>query len=402
MRKHSQMQMLLTNFGTRGDFEPLCALAQYAREMGDNPVFAVPEGSCEFVRGFGFTAVPLRGDLSAIRDEINVACQAGCNDAGFVDKLSSLLLRFEPFLLPTFNQLVSLCRHADVLIGGAAQPLSRAVHEHLGIPFVSVQVSNFGGYGGEALRKGGDLLVNPFRRKLGLCPVDDALTSGANSNQLTLYAMSHHFSPIRDDESYSAQQITGFLFTQVTENLDVRIKEFIERGSPPVIVTFGSMAHYQPAQLAELMVNVCAKTNTRAIVQGHTAVEQVSDHILMTGFVRHQLLFDHASCVVLHGGAGTTAAVFRAGIPGIFVPHSDIYDQPYWARLAREAGCAAEAIPLAELTANNLADAISESLTNGSLRANAAQVGSIIRRENGVREAWLGVSDLISRIGLCA
>jgi len=58
-----------------------------------------------------------------------------------------------------------------------------------------------------------------------------------------------------------------------------------------------------------------------------------------------RLVVSKSGLRVLHGGAGTSAALFRAGIPGVFIPHGDFYDQRYWAQLAEELGCAVPAIP---------------------------------------------------------
>jgi sterol 3beta-glucosyltransferase len=114
-------------------------------------------------------------------------------------------------------------------------------------------------------------------------------------------------------------------------------------------------------------------------------------------FVLHTWLFPRASCVVHHGGPGTAAAAFRAGIPSIFVPHT--FDQPIWADLAHDLGTVAP-IPLLELTAERLASAITTTLNEERYREVAARLREKILTEQGVRTAAELIEDLVYKIGL--
>ena len=55
--------------------------------------------------------------------------------------------------------------------------------------------------------------------------------------------------------------------------------------------------------------------------------------VYAAGFLPHAWLLPRAACVVHHGGAQSSAAVFRAGVPAVVVPH--VRDQPIWAELSR-------------------------------------------------------------------
>ena len=184
------MRAILTNVGTRGDFQPLCALAQEAECRGHCPKFAVPQFAINIVNDFGFESCSLCGDISSLRDEVNRHWNRDSNTYNDPSKARDLLAPFESYFPTAFEKLVDACRHADVLISGPAQPLARMVHEYTGIPFVSVQTSHFGGTGSPGVDIAGDLLVNNFRRKLGLAEVRHAFITGANSSQLSLYTVS--------------------------------------------------------------------------------------------------------------------------------------------------------------------------------------------------------------------
>jgi UDP:flavonoid glycosyltransferase YjiC (YdhE family) len=89
--------------------------------------------------------------------------------------------------------------------------------------------------------------------------------------------------------------------------------------------------------------------------------------------------------VVHHGGAGTTAAGLRAGLPSILTPFSS--DQPFWARRVEALGVGPKPIPIERLTADNLAEAMRIAVTDETIRARAAELGAKIRAEDGVSRA---------------
>jgi sterol 3beta-glucosyltransferase len=393
------MRAVFTNFGSRGDFQPLCALAMHAREQGHTPLFVIPSFAEKIVRSFGLECVCVDGDLLSLRDQVN---QNWISDSeSYLDprKLCALLAPFEQHLTSTFETLTNECLGADVLISGAAQPLGRVAHEYLGIPFVSVQFCHFGGTGGPALDSAGEQLINPFRRKLGLPEIAHPLTSGANSPQLALYAMSPSLFS-RHPEWPAHYQLTGYWFAPESDVADLDLRRFIEEGSPPVVITFGSMADALDRNLEELALHTCQKAGLRAVIQGAERTGRVGELVYSAGFVSHAWLFRRASCIVSHGGAGTAAATFRAGVPGVFVPH--IHDQMFWAQMAHEKGCAVPPLLLSALSSERLASTIRLTLDDHSIQSLAIALGRKIRNENGVSTAWNMIDNLIAHTGFCS
>ena len=88
------------------------------------------------------------------------------------------------------------------------------------------------------------------------------------------------------------------------------------------------------------------------------------------------------ACIVHHGGAGTSAATFRAGIPGIALPF--LGDQPFWSYRAFKLGVIPPPINRRTMTVEQLAGAILDAVCNQAMRDRAAQLGSQIKSENGV------------------
>jgi sterol 3beta-glucosyltransferase len=103
------------------------------------------------------------------------------------------------------------------------------------------------------------------------------------------------------------------------------------------------------------------------------------------------------SAIVHHGGAGTTAAALRAGVPAIVVPFHG--DQFYWAKLVSDLGTGPQGIARTRLTAERLATAINRAVNDSSIATRAADLGVRIRAENGVARAVEGIERIVTRGG---
>lgn len=125
---------------------------------------------------------------------------------------------------------------------------------------------------------------------------------------------------------------------------------------------------------------------------GGLAVENADD-IHVVGSVPHDWLFPRMAAVIHHGGAGTTAAGFRAGQPSIICPFG--VDQPYWARLSHKLGVGTEPLPRKALSADRLAERIRTAVTDVDLQERAKRLGEKLRAEDGVGKAVSIIEDLL-------
>ncbi|MBN0973041.1 MULTISPECIES: nucleotide disphospho-sugar-binding domain-containing protein [unclassified Gordonia (in: high G+C Gram-positive bacteria)] len=148
------------------------------------------------------------------------------------------------------------------------------------------------------------------------------------------------------DEEWGAQRpLVGFLLpdkasrsAMATGNdATAAALDWIGGGEPPVYVGFGSMK-ISSEQITAIVSTLLAR-GLRVI--GHT--EHPLPHhdrlLHIDGPVDHELLLPQCGGAVHHGGAGTTAAVARAGIPSVVAWLSA--DQPMWAAALRRAGAGA-------------------------------------------------------------
>ena len=161
---------------------------------------------------------------------------------------------------------------------------------------------------------------------------------------------------------------------------------FLAVGPAPLFIGFGSMPNFQPAQTTALLVEAVQRTGQRAILQSGDAQlgegMPLPPQIFLAGDIPHGWLFPRVAAVMHHGGAGTTGAAFRAGVPQIIVPH--MLDQPFWAERAYELGVSPKPFRTKQLSADRAAAAIHAVTTDRAMQARAALLGTQIRAEHGV------------------
>src|SRR5205823_6139108 len=125
---------------------------------------------------------------------------------------------------------------------------------------------------------------------------------------------------------------------------------FLAAGPPPVIVGFGSMVPADPAALAIVVTAALRRAGLRAVVQGLPVAAAPDLHVV--GETPHGALFPRLAGVVHHGGAGTTAAALRAGVPSLLCPFFG--DQSYWAGRVAALGVGPAPVPSKRLTVDAL------------------------------------------------
>lgn len=183
--------------------------------------------------------------------------------------------------------------------------------------------------------------------------------------------------------------VTGYFFLDSPADYQppAELTRFLETGAPPVCVTFGSMIHRDADRVAESILDAIRVTGQRAIIltgwdgwKGNAA----TDNVLFLESAPHDWLLPRCKAVVHHGGAGTTAAGLRAGIPNLVIPFAG--DQMFWGKRVHTIAAGPRPINVKELGAARLTSALAEA-EDDSLRDRARHIGRAIRSEDGVAEA---------------
>jgi len=169
---------------------------------------------------------------------------------------------------------------------------------------------------------------------------------------------------------------------------------FLKAGDAPVYIGFGSMVGFDRERLRALVLD--ALDGRRALLfagwSGFGAGDLPST-VLQIGPTPHDWLLPQTGLVVHHGGAGTTHAAARAGVPSVVAPFAG--DQPFWADRLTRLGIAPPSIPHQALTAQRLRESLALA-GDARVLARARSVGEAMSREHGVAnavahvESWVG------------
>ena len=162
-------------------------------------------------------------------------------------------------------------------------------------------------------------ITNQFRADLGLKPFTPTSYYAGLEQVTTLNGYSRHAVPMPQDWPAN-QHITGYWFLDEEANWqppDVLV-QFIAAGPAPVYVGFGSATGSDAQWLMQMIVGALVQSGQRGIIaQGWAGLhaEDLPDSIHLLKSAPHAWLFPRMAGVVHHGGAGTTAAGLRAGVP---------------------------------------------------------------------------------------
>ncbi|GAB3510941.1 hypothetical protein GCM10027341_49870 [Spirosoma knui] len=171
------------------------------------------------------------------------------------------------------------------------------------------------------------------------------------------------------------------------------VTEFLHQGSPPLLVTFGSMPLATKLNMQQAIIKLSKQLNTRIILIKGWRFESTTDlephkTIKIIESAPYEKLLPLMKAAVHHGGIGTMAECLRAGIPFLTCPVLyPMGDQHFWGQLVYQKGCALKPIPLKKLTESQLIAGVNELLTKKNLHRSSRQMAELLQSENGIENA---------------
>ena len=209
----------------------------------------------------------------------------------------------------------------------------------------------------------------------------------------TLYAYSPKVVPKPADWGDDVV-VAGYWFLDNPDwSPDPGLSAFLASGDQPIYVGFGSMPGIDPQELTAMVVEALSRTGKRGLLAtggGALVADTMYSHAYMVSNVPHDRILPLVSAAIHHGGAGTTAASLRAGLPTTIMPF--LGDQPFWGRRVEQLGVGPRALDRKTLSIESIAEAIF-AMEAPVMRQSAEAVGIAIRAENGIRAA----ADFIER-----
>lgn len=232
--------------------------------------------------------------------------------------------------------------------------------------------------------------LNEARAGVGLLPVKDVWTALIGKHPFV--ASDSALAPAPPDavEALGLRQLPA-LTLEDPSPLSASVRAFLEAGPPPVYIGFGSMADPDPARTTARLLESVRLAGVRALISRGWAglrAEETPPGVLFVGPEPHRKLFPHCAAVVHHGGAGTTHAAARAGVPQ--VPMPQLLDQHYWAQRLKSLGVSPGQVARHGKDPRPLAEALRACVEESHYRDEAKRTASVMR-DDGTAQAVMAL-----------
>ncbi|KAH9784961.1 Sterol 3-beta-glucosyltransferase UGT80A2 [Citrus sinensis] len=382
------LQIVMLIVGTRGDVQPFVAIGKRLQDYGHRVRLATHSNFKDFVLTAGLEFYPLGGDPKVLAGYM-------VKNKGFLPSGPSEIPVQRNQMKEIIYSLLPACRDPDLDSGIAfkadaiianppayghvhvAEALKIPIHIFFTMPWTPTsefphplsRVKQPAGYRlsyqivDSLIWLGIRDMINDVRKKkLKLRPVTYLSGSqGFDSDVPHGYIWSPHLVPKPKDWGPKVD-VVGFCFLDLASNYEPpeSLVKWLEAGSKPIYIGFGSLPVQEPEKMTQIIVEAFEQTGQRGIINkgwgGLGNLAEPKDSIYLLDNIPHDWLFLQCKAVVHHGGAGTTAAGLRAACPTTIVPFFG--DQPFWGERVHARGVGPPPIPVDEFSLPKLINAI--------------------------------------------
>jgi UDP:flavonoid glycosyltransferase YjiC (YdhE family) len=358
------MKFVLANWGTRGEVEPYVTVGRELVRRGHDVCMAVAPEMVDFVESAGPAAVAYGPDLKVILDPHRDFWMYFFGSPWKIPQLGGMWREVQEPLAQCRGEvsrtLTSLAEGADLLLTGMNYEDTAAnVAEYCGIPLATLHIFPWRANGqllpflppplGRAAMKtlewlswrGPKKIEDAQRRELGLPEAISPWTRRiAERGALEIQAYDEMCYPGLATEwaKWNGQRpFVGALTMELPTDTDDEVASWIAAGKPPICFGFGSVGVESAADTLSMISSACAQLGERALIcAAGTEFNNVSpsEHVKVVGVMNYAAALPDCRAFVHHGGAGTTNAGLRAGLPTLVL--WTLPDQAAWgARVKR-------------------------------------------------------------------
>lgn len=411
------MKITILTIGSRGDVQPYAALGAGLQSAGHRVTLATHACFEPMVRGLGLDHALVAGDP---RDTLEGEAgqkwlETDVNPLSFMKRMMDAA---KPIMWQVFDDYWKASQNADLILFSVLAALPAAsIAEKLGVRAFPAYLQHIhatrsypnaiaqplpllGGVYNQLTYFMGQHLFWQFMRsvinrwrveslKLSPYPLNGPFGEWRKRRIPCLYGFSPSVIP-KAPEWGDEVHITGYWFLEKSVDWQPprSLIDFLQSGSAPVFIGFGSMTGRNPEEATRMIARALDRTRQRGVLLTGLAGlgdTNLPDHIYKIESAPFDWLFPEMAAVVHHGGAGTTGMGLRAGVPNVVVPFFG--DQHFWGWRVEELGAGPKPIRHTKLSVERLASAIRECVTNKEMQSRVARLGQQIRNEVGVANA---------------
>jgi sterol 3beta-glucosyltransferase len=406
------MKLVMLALGTRGDIQPYIALAEGFAAAGHDVKFVSDQAAAPLLAQRGMQGSLLSGSLR-VSDYVGEIFRYRRNPYKLMRLMAEVAA---PLMANYLKEATDLLAGSDMIVtSSVAAPLGQAVVEKLRIPIYGASTVSLAPtlHLPPAFLPWPDLLppgritrgmhkiaqrliwlgqrrtINAFRHAQRLAPLQRPMELVGVPAYPQIFGFSPRVLPRPPDWSANLA-IAGYWYHRLDANYrpPPALEKFVASGPAPVYIGFGSTMDPDPEGLSRIVKTATERLGLRAVLssgQGTLSTAAASEDVFILEEADYEWLFPRMAAIVHHGGAGTTGAAVRAGVPSVVVPY--ISDQPFWGWVLRQRGVAPRAIPRQKLTVDSLCWALRMATSDADMRQRARNLGELVRAEDGVGKA---------------
>lgn len=412
------MKITIASIGSRGDVQPYIALGAGLQQLGHEIFLSAPAMFHDLIAAHGLRHLPVSVNPQRIIEHPSM--QAASKSGNPFLLMRSMFREGLPLIRVYLEEVYANCRECDAVIltqipfgaydaaekrnipyiqAGLGPIYPTTAFPMIGMNFPNLRIGFINRLTYSLLDQGFWQFFRPIQNKwrketLRLPALPLAGPAGKIRTSVpTVLGYSTSVVPSPADLP-STVHVTGYWYLNEPPGWrpPAGLTAFLDAGPAPVYIGFGSMPDKDARQTTQLVLDALRTGGQRCVLlSGWSGLgrEQLPETVFPVDSIPHSWLFPRMAAVVHHGGAGTTAAGLRAGVPSILTPYAA--DQYFWAKKVEQLGVGPKAVSYHALTSEKLARQIRLATTDREMRERAAAFGRRIDGERGTDEAveWI-------------
>jgi vancomycin aglycone glucosyltransferase len=386
------MRISIFVYGTRGDVQPMLALATGLKEKGHEIVFIANPENEEMVKSYDCNFVPFGPN---VKEQIK---ENALRKRSPIKASPSAMKEFRSYIEDQMNLLPDIIKDSDLILNAGLGMGVPTAADIMNIPYRFVIFypmllgpgksgpffdrlkEKLGIFMANALLKS---LINKKRTRTGLQPIDDVSKSYAGKH--VIVAADAALNIVNDGVTANYTQ-TGYLFLSSKNGLTENVEKFIAAGAPPVFIGFGSNPIYYPQELSQMFKRISKVTQQRLIVSkgwSELVTTDSSPEVLFVDDVPYEFLFPKMAAVIHHGGTGTMAYAARAGVPQAAFPF--MTDQFINRNQIAKLRIGPKTCDFKKMSERTIVEAIMDCISSQDYKRKAIEISERIKSRDGLK-----------------